>query len=154
MKIQDQVCTLEQANKLRELGVEQKGYFVYRHWRGNGNIILSKLASKYNDYPKNRRQVSPNVLASAFTVAELGVMLGEGCPSWQFKNTNDKSEIWIATRIGPNNTEDREVQINTYASFDRFGSTQAEALATLLISCIECNVPGFLTEEVNNRLAL
>jgi len=75
LTIEQQVCTLEQAKRLKELGVEQNSYFVYRHWRGDGKIILSKKAEKYNDYPKYRRQVSPSVLGCAFTVAELLDML-------------------------------------------------------------------------------
>jgi hypothetical protein len=77
MKIENQVCTLQQAKKLNELGIIQDGYFVYRHWRGNGNIILSRRLDKYNDYPKHMRQVAPSVLGCAFTVAELSVMLDD-----------------------------------------------------------------------------
>lgn len=57
MKIENQCCSYEQAKKLKELGVAQLGIFCY-----NLNGDLYGVYSKHDYY-------------SAFTVAELGVML-------------------------------------------------------------------------------
>lgn len=65
MKIENQVCSLEQAKKLKELGVSPESTFYWhfgvisKTW-----IIINSKASNItiNDYP-------------AYTVAELGVML-------------------------------------------------------------------------------
>lgn len=54
MKIENQVCSLEQARKLKELGVAQIGYLTYCH---------SGVCER---------------MADAFTVAELGAMFGSG----------------------------------------------------------------------------
>jgi len=62
MKLEDQVCSLGLAKRLKELGVKQESYF---YWLKDGNewrIFVSQ--SNYTDG------------FSAFTVAELGEMLG------------------------------------------------------------------------------
>jgi hypothetical protein len=58
------------------LGVVGDSLFVYRHWRGDGKIIIDNRKDEYSDYPKHRN-VPPQktILGSAFTVAELGEML-------------------------------------------------------------------------------
>lgn len=66
MKLEDQVCSLELAKKLKELGVKQESLF----WWDKGDGIEDRL------------EFSPTQplteLASAFTVAELGEMLPFG----------------------------------------------------------------------------
>lgn len=63
MKIENQVCTLEQAKRLKELGVEQSGVMMYYN-SSVGVVLLHKVekATLDNEW-------------CAFTVAELGEML-------------------------------------------------------------------------------
>jgi hypothetical protein len=61
MKIENQVCTLDQADRLKELGVVQESLFYHTH-------------SDWGVMPKNSIDFSGDP-SSAFTVAELGVML-------------------------------------------------------------------------------
>lgn len=76
MKLEDQVCSLELAKRLKELGVAQYSFF---YW------IKRKLK-------KHRPFVSCLVgdhhieIASAFTVAELGEMLPHGF--WSSKSAD------------------------------------------------------------------
>ena len=63
MKLEEQVCSLELAKKLKELGVKQESYFWYYELYGDNAWSLG---------PLNK---SGNHTLSAFTVAELGEML-------------------------------------------------------------------------------
>ena len=73
MKLQDQVCTLEKAKKLKELGVEQK---VLWQWKVNNvqSIVISTPMAFWIDtyFP-----TVGNVFYSAFNVAELGAIVGD-----------------------------------------------------------------------------
>ena len=64
MKLEEQVCSLELAKKLKELGVKQDGYFswelIYKKWEIRPDCCYEDL---------------DNVMVSAFTVAELGEIL-------------------------------------------------------------------------------
>ena len=63
MELKDQVCSLESARKLIELGLKQESLFYWHETArldGINNINQSKINSKY--------------CYSAFTVAELGEM--------------------------------------------------------------------------------
>lgn len=72
MKLEDQVCSLELAKKLKELGVEQKSLFYWTCYDSSfddegedyGNIVHYETPDCHPDWH-----------CSAFTVAELGKML-------------------------------------------------------------------------------
>jgi hypothetical protein len=81
MKIEHQVCTLEQAKKLKELGVSQNAFFS---WCGDENhyvedkqwVFVSPTIPANNQEADHRALVeSSRPFAAAFDVAELGVML-------------------------------------------------------------------------------
>jgi hypothetical protein len=61
MKLEDQVCSLEYAKKLKELGISQESLFCYTN-----DYDLEFLPSEIRNC---------NICISAFTVAELGEML-------------------------------------------------------------------------------
>lgn len=74
MKLEDQVCSIEFAKKLKELGVKQDSYFKYE-LRESGYIEIfhsqpTSIAHKYY---------------SAFTVAELGDMLPDSFNGYELK---------------------------------------------------------------------
>lgn len=72
MELSKQVCTLQQAKRLKELGVEQKSYFS--HGVGRGIETLDTTAW-VNQWAKEGNSESNIEIFSAFTVAELGEML-------------------------------------------------------------------------------
>lgn len=63
MRLEDQVCSLELANKLKALGVKQESYF----WWDTRHI---NLFTKENGQPFHSEDI-----VSAFTVTELGEYL-------------------------------------------------------------------------------
>lgn len=139
MKIEKQVCAFEQAKKLKELGVLQESFFVYRHWRGNGKIVLSRKKDQYNDYPKHRRQVAPCVLGCAFTCAELGAMLPDNVSIERRFGTqgialDTNGEYWIAEDEGTTAIQ----------------KTMASTLALCLIEMLNTN--EITIDEVNERV--
>lgn len=64
MKVESQVCSVELAKKLLSLGVKQESYF---HWKYDESYYLVAHNSRY--FGGN------GMVASAFSVAELGEML-------------------------------------------------------------------------------
>lgn len=84
MKLEQQVCTLEQAKRLKELGVKQDSIFYWIETYINRTRKF-KVLPKYNedgfDLVENESLqgiisgTSKNECYSAFTVAELGEML-------------------------------------------------------------------------------
>lgn len=154
MKLIDQVITLEQAKQLKELGIRQDA--AHAAWLRNE----CHGETEFWCWPveaqgiTNRGYASPAKGClegfSAFTVAELGVMLPDYYPSWRFKISESSEERkWIATVIcGPKPPAIDD--IHTAHEFDRFAKTQAEALATLLIALLD--IKYITPEEVNARL--
>ncbi len=71
MRIKEQVCTLSQAKKLKQLGVIQGLSHIYIYFGDTGtncdHYIVRERTTDYGD----------DLCVDAFTVAELGVLLGE-----------------------------------------------------------------------------
>lgn len=160
MKLDEQCCTLEQAKELRELGVKQDSLFYHFP---NPNLPSIKKKYKLSDYNvrygkeqigKETHSIKTLVLQgafqstySAFTVAELCVMLGDNFPTWSFKYRGKTK--WIAT-IQIKKAKRSYDTVLTAPEFDRYAETQAQALATLLIATIKT---GYLkVKDINKRL--
>jgi len=77
MKLSDQVCNIELAKRLKELGVEQDSHF---YWYTDG--INTRVDTK-TDYVRGVYGYGSknDAMYSAFTVAELGTMLPKGAYS-------------------------------------------------------------------------
>lgn len=154
MKLIDQVITLSQAKRLKVLGVKQESIWFWAYPVNEKMISTRKdvihFTLKEDILSDNEGDEFDHDVAAAFTVAELFVMLPDYYPSWRFK-VNEKSgeRKWVATVIcspKPPGIDD----IHTAHEFDRYGKTQAEALATLLIALLETEAIN--AEEVNARL--
>jgi hypothetical protein len=123
MKIELQVCTLEQAKRLNELGVIQgKSAFFYDTWMADKNILQYNSGMVHGEGYKDAESCY-----SAFTVAELSIMLLEYAETYYTKNGK-----W---GIG---------------DADAYFDTQAEASADRLIYLLENNI--ITSEEINKRL--
>lgn len=121
MKIQDQVCTIEQAKRFKELGIAQESLF-YFNWLITGHehgipIQFGKIME--SEYLSNWQQIS------AFTVAELGIMLPENVSCFR---SDGKFEINVHKGLYPM----PQIQ-DGFNYFVVKGDTEAEARAAMLI---------------------
>lgn len=127
MKIELQVCTLEQAKRLKELGVKQESLFVHQSYSYN------KI--KLTDWDNRNNLLG---FYSAFTVAELGEML----PPWQFAYKQSTGH-YAAYKFHENEFVCQGVIPTTY-------ETEAECKAAMLIHLLENSL--ITAEEVNRNL--
>lgn len=77
MKVEEQVCSLNLAKRLKELNVKQDSYFFYEYYSMSAYMIVD------NQHIHSYEGV---IYYSAFTVAELGMMLPAVNPSSRSKD--------------------------------------------------------------------
>ena len=129
MNLNDQVCSLSQAEKLKELGIEQrKGIFEWCVFMPDPTGEHHFYAPVY--FQEEIEQQLHEWIASAFTVAELGIMLPEESTSWR------DGTMWACGEMG--------------TDLYMLGKTQAEAMAKELITLLETK--DLTPEECNKRL--
>jgi hypothetical protein len=131
MQIENQVCTLEQGEMLKEFGVKQESLFYHTHSKW-GVMYITSI-----DFSGNP--------TSAYTVAELGEMLPDLIEqeSKQYELVCIKEdECWLCRYVRNNDMLD----CFHYAA----GKTEAEARANMLEYLIESKL--ITIEEINNRL--
>lgn len=130
MKLQDQVCTVEQAVRLKELGINQHyPHSAHFMWFGNGDR---------NHIGEN---IGVNCIAAAFSCAELGLIL-EGWTSAinHYVIMSDKDNSAIPMWGGVFGQDEDEIWMGC----------EAHVRAALLIKALE---EGEIeVEEVNTRL--
>lgn len=161
MKLSKQVVSLEQAKKLKELGVEQESLFCFI---GDDNPdpkynLPHKLYLTNEAYSEVGAGWYENRIA-AFTVAELGVMLPEpfvkrfDFPGYTTPKSK-KYEVFFSTwfwdasgkrTFGCRYDHDGNINISLGSSI----GCEAEARAALLIHLIENN--HITVEAINQRL--
>lgn len=127
MEIENQVCSMEQAEKLKELGVRQVSHFMWvsglQEWEGQSRLFLSTDVEF--GYHSNSSK------SSAFTVAELSVMIGD-----------------LAGLVG----YDKHIK-KWWGEFnDLLFDTEAQAKANLLIKFLEESDDYINPSVVNERL--
>jgi hypothetical protein len=140
MKIEDQVCSLELAKRLKELGVKQQSLFWWDI--EDERLMESGLEGMpqfiVTDKSDRRRKVYiryPERTISAFSVAELGEVLS----SYTLYNFYDM----------PNIVEGGEWQWEHKGIFG-YGKTEADARAEMLAHLIEskCMLPNVGDVEI------
>lgn len=152
MKLQDQVCTLEQGKKLIELGVISYGLYVHVQNRvlpEDNNIKPKEQTGAWKAYGKVRDGGVINYYP-AFTVAELGVMLPceSGIIGWEV-HYNDHLGVWNCAIMDLVKWEGGGTIPPT--AYESEEETMAQAMADTLIHCLENKLTT--PEEVNNRLS-
>lgn len=140
MNTEQQVCTLEQAKRLKELGIAQESEYYFR----GQNIWHFR---EVTDWP-NQEQLSDLIqsgdeshhIFSAYTVAELGEMLPPGYDSMRISGYNPDQFFWLAYDL-----DGKEFPAN--------GSwkTEAQARAAMLIRLLESGKEN--AEKINDRLS-
>lgn len=137
MKLENQVCSIEQAEELKRLGLAQRSLFHYvNNWLNprklpvdNGQIIV--MGTEKHQYNLRAKERDTSIeFVSAFNVAELGELLGRHIEIVQYsENKGDFYMYWD--------------------SLGRF-ETEAQARAFVLIESIK---EGVITiEDVNKKL--
>jgi len=125
MKLEQQVCSLELAKRLKELGVKQESYF--RHVRLSDKPDLTE-----DWYILDRKPTDYLEIVSAFTVAELGELL----PNIVMK---DEQDWWFETLKNGSGTS----WMVCYEAKDEsdvivfHAPTEADARAKMLIYLLE-----------------
>jgi hypothetical protein len=126
MKLVYQVCTLEQAQKLKDLGILQTSL---ASWFNDTFEPMFNIANKEEKDWRIFNDIHP--VAAAFTVSELGCMLNRAANDIFFHNP---TQLW---------TQKKSLIPNMF-------KTQAEAYANWLLHMLEID---FITvEKANDRL--
>lgn len=104
-----QVCTFEQAKRLKELGVEQDSLWYWNTiYLGEPKISLYNAHSKDDDFFKSGMDSYKDIdischrepYYSAYTVAELGEMLPDETINGGMVDRHNENEYYCYTRTG------------------------------------------------------
>jgi hypothetical protein len=166
MKIENQVCTLEQGKTFKSLGINQGSYFRWIQFRNESSPpdqwgTVHTVLDKEDDmlYYYERSYLKDMEDFPALTVAELGVMMParvmsggddyfpqmhKGRRGWYIQYQTNKKDVVI--NADGDIDRPRGYLFNTY----RVAYNMAEAIASYLILLLENNV--ITPAEVNERL--
>ena len=145
MKLENQVCTLEQAKRLKELGVSrinkddgESGFY----WVSDNEVLMFH---KDDGFPSSK-------YIRAFSVAELGVaLIIDDDIHFTDGRYNEHLGCWESHLEKRNpDTEELETPFLLIHEARQEAETEAEARADLLIYLIENGITT--SEEVNKRL--
>lgn len=75
MKLENQVCSLESAKKLKELGFVQESLFYWSWCITEDSNGHAEIVDEDQNYAEQHREEIEYECASAYTVAELGELL-------------------------------------------------------------------------------
>jgi hypothetical protein len=145
MNLENQVCSLDLANRLKELGVKQESLFWWIAPEDNEKwppmlVFKTGLGAYYengaglNDYTFD---VAP-LRVSAFTVAELGEMLPKIIQEidwWSVKTVSkDEYKRWLCALF------DTDAGGHDWKDPSFYANTEADARAKMLIYLLENNL--------------
>lgn len=114
MKLEEQVCSLELAKRLKELGVTSNPSFHWVQWSGKDWSVCSREMLSFSENKEVLNRVG------ALGVAELGEQLPSNTTSWK----GDDSWLWFCM-------QDEKEDVIFRAK------TEADARAKMLIHLIE-----------------
>lgn len=153
MKIENQVCTLEQAKKLKALGIKQVGSLFYASTMDGHRIVFKDEEKNYVLFGRGSCEVTEkSIIATAFTVAELGEILGNvkyksfGFPmmftshSMNYDGASELMGKWSCSFRNPKNFSNPDIGCES----------EAQARAAMLIYLLENKIIS--AEEVNKKL--
>jgi len=134
MKLENQVCSLELAKKLKELGVKQESLFYWCEYKDQ--FVIPIKTKPYVIF--GNRKWKKELLISAFTVAELGEMLPHRIPNHQ--KVNPYSFIDVDFYKNPSGFYQGWINNSRVTSCVIMSDTEANARAKMLIYLIENNL--------------
>jgi hypothetical protein len=127
MKLENQVCNLEQAARLKELGVKQDSHFFWVNRKEKSKLV----------YAKNIECLETLPICSAFTISELGQMLDSETGTQR----NGSEDSGYANWEWVDNSN--QLGMGMFA-------TEVEARADMLITLLQKNL--IQVETCNERL--
>jgi hypothetical protein len=159
MKLSDQVITVSQAKRLKEFGISQDGCFSWLYSAINRKHEISSLkveALELLAQPNKWEDEVEKGIFSAFTVAELGIMLPD---------VDNNEFVWASFPDAGINEEGEDIDPPAFSVFkgpsvrhleeepfdNKVYPTEAQARAAFLIFCIENK--KVTVAEVNYRLS-
>ena len=99
MKLEQQVSSLELSKRLKDLGVKQESLFYWNLWHGQMDDFMYQVW--YGKPVKRGDGVLSEDTCSAFTVAELGNMLGAtDCLQKAYNHVFNVSKSRAITELG------------------------------------------------------
>lgn len=129
MKLEEQVCSVEYAQRLKEVGIHQVSLFYWQYFLGHNFIILdAATAATYT-----------TETYSAFSVGEIGELLRVFIRNRQLAilkeySYHENNYYWSVTYI------DTSQDLRLQSQFKRFcEENMANALAKMLIYLLENN---------------
>lgn len=148
MKLENQVCTLEQAKKLAELGIVQESYFKHV-----SRMIPYQIGFYFQLSPSHTTLKHDAEWYSAFTGSELGVMLPphfatsihDGHKHCHCRN--ERVDTFPLIDSGEEHEQTPAHVINKELIPITTGNTEAEARAEMLIYLLE---NGYVSAESAN----
>lgn len=133
MKLEQQVVSLELAQKLKELGVKQESLFYWFHLYVTGCGEGDEL-----NYGLPPEQKNITDVCSAFTVAELGDMLPKGVNSMKaYANARDGVVVADRTWWCWKYKDYREGIEHVHDKHEFYADTEADARAKMLVYLLE-----------------
>lgn len=150
MKLSDQVCTLQQANKLKELGITQFSLFYHidnmvKQIGYEGIKQRKDIANIHDGIPVDAGVVR---YYSAFTTSELGLLLPDMLTThlqYELVFIKEADDQWLCRYVRGNNMCDLHPSAPTGV-----GETESEVRAEMLISLLKEKI--ITPEECNNKL--
>lgn len=123
MTLEKQVCNLDLAKRLKELGVKQEGHFSWyevEHYQGEQESAFDAFVKLVE--PTLDKLAGMHDICSAFTVAELGEMLKEHVNGIEYGFSHGSTDWHVYIE-----KIDDEI----------FANTEADARAKMLIHLLE-----------------
>lgn len=129
MKLEDQVISLDAAKKLKDLGIIQDSIYW---WDENDKEIYGSSDGSAKDLG----------CCSAYTVAELGIML----PEWVYSKLNSGGgEKWCCMMVESHVRIPKKIRLK-----DFYAKTESEARGAMLIHLLSKKI--LTIKKVNQRL--
>jgi hypothetical protein len=156
MKLEDQVCTLEQAVKLKELGIDGESLWYWVFPKDSKMISSTKSVCHVQRATEiikdNDGDEFDHEMAAAYSVAELGALLPaeiKECKltQWPIYNTQGKT---ISYGMQYRFRVDNPFIFGAFPNTVVFGDTEAIARAKLIIELLEDKT--ITAKECNKRL--
>lgn len=133
MKLEQQVCSLELAERLKELGVKQESLFCWKHNTLSPDGPINEWV--ISQFPG---RMSSDYFIAAFTAAELGEMLPPEINGFVFRHEKYRDKQIPLATVTRHSVGYYELGHEDEIRFEaRYGDSDTEVYARMLIYLLE-----------------